>query len=597
MLLMQVESRDASLGRSQPNHKQANSGVKAPHFYLKTELQSSQPVAVLVQQSCLLIAYPTSITIVDQEWRVLQRMPVFGQICDACVACRRLWIITDVSMLVAYEFSDVYGMRMVLNKPIHDRTLHFLTPDTQCSSFLICSLQGSVFYATVESLPVPAVAPKEFLYELSDGQSYALILPLNLGRACRLLRSCFIGSQKFVTVVQDGESVELIPFYFDGSTPGVSSHRLPTKIPIELKPGGLDAALLAFEDEILLMDVEKEDKQVLLSLEDTKDADGRPVLVAACSELVNGQYVFALTSDGALKAMDIHRTEAEDSTVTHEVQTDRSEGMLVVVSTADAPRQELLLASRTGDFLLFSFDASTGFEQIREAFLGSLANWAPVMDFKLADIPREKQDLLYVTSGFRQSGSLREVRKGINAEVLAQSAGDYSRLRSMWAGKDDLILSFSNGSRSLSLLQDAPLVDTTQSSSINPSVSTLWAGQLDGHLVQVHSGGITSSQRTIRFKKPAHMAAVVMGGIVTASSETPYAKFLFWDSGYAEPRWEFHGVRESSCLHGSRVGARDILLIGTYRPSLLVYELGDHPKPSLVTERLIGNMIDVPFRC
>ncbi|KAJ3009933.1 hypothetical protein HKX48_007668, partial [Thoreauomyces humboldtii] len=124
-------------------------------------------------------------------------------------------------------------------------------------------------------------------------------------------------------------------------------------------------------------------------------------------------------------------------------------------------------------------------------------NWAPDLDFAVADVHREGHDTLLLTSGTETHGDIREIRSGIAAVIHTKSNSGMVGARALFTLKrrasdmDDaaLVISFVDETRVM-ILQENELVDAT-GCGFDRTVPTLHAANFgDGLHVQIHPRGL-----------------------------------------------------------------------------------------------------------
>ncbi|KAJ3054648.1 hypothetical protein HK097_001204 [Rhizophlyctis rosea] len=121
-------------------------------------------------------------------------------------------------------------------------------------------------------------------------------------------------------------------------------------------------------------------------------------------------------------------------------------------------------------------------------------NWAPVLDFQLADVHGDACDALFVTSNRVPYGKVREIRGGLEA-VVTSSSPDFDGVNGMWSIKyrpeDDfdsfLAVAFVSETK-LMYLGGGELEDISEASGFDTEERAIVVGavHMPGFLVQIH---------------------------------------------------------------------------------------------------------------
>ncbi|KAL1918845.1 uncharacterized protein VTP21DRAFT_2867 [Calcarisporiella thermophila] len=136
--------------------------------------------------------------------------------------------------------------------------------------------------------------------------------------------------------------------------------------------------------------------------------------------------------------------------------------------------------------------------------LQTIANWSPVVDFRLVDTYHSKFNTAYLCSGRGRYGAIREVRFGIGIETTATTAAEFNGITGIWNLKNRpedsndtfLVLSFVRETRLMDL-GTGELEDITDTSGFDMNMSTIYASTLPeapGYLMQVHNDAIVITQ-------------------------------------------------------------------------------------------------------
>ncbi|TPX59476.1 hypothetical protein SpCBS45565_g07733 [Spizellomyces sp. 'palustris'] len=238
-----------------------------------------------------------------------------------------------------------------------------------------------------------------------------------------------------------------------------------------------------------------------------------------------------------------------------------------------------------------------------------IRNWAPILDFNLADLHREGHDTIVFTSGAGAHGSVREIRNGIGITVHASERDTIHGANGLWSLKrrieDDsdafLVLSFIHETRIMSL-EGAELEDVgNKNHGFDTTVSTIKAASLNypGLFVQIHPEAVIvtelGSGKDIGGKWMAPSGDNIALGAVSdnlvviclARTNTIVLLKVTMDEDRKEVRFNEMGRRKldttPSCLYcPSKAVQRlcrekstgPLFMVGTFEPSLLILSLG-----------------------
>ncbi|KNC95927.1 uncharacterized protein SPPG_08681 [Spizellomyces punctatus DAOM BR117] len=255
-----------------------------------------------------------------------------------------------------------------------------------------------------------------------------------------------------------------------------------------------------------------------------------------------------------------------------------------------------------------------------------IRNWAPVLDFNLADLHREGHDTIVLTSGAGAHGSVREIRNGIGVTVHASERDTIHGANGLWSLKrrveDDsdafLVLSFVHETRIMSL-EGAELEDVgTENHGFDTTVSTIKAASLNypGLYVQIHPEAVKvaelGSGKDIGGKWMAPPGDNIALGAVSddlvvvclARTNTIVLLQVTMDEDRKEVRFNEMGQRKldttPSCLYCPSSAVQrlcrekstgPLFMVGTFEPSLLILSLCEAtPLAQLHKHTLVATM-------
>ncbi|KAJ3295779.1 Transcription initiation factor TFIID subunit 5 [Borealophlyctis nickersoniae] len=252
----------------------------------------------------------------------------------------------------------------------------------------------------------------------------------------------------------------------------------------------------------------------------------------------------------------------------------------------------------------------------------AIPNWAPILDFQLADVYNDGHDSMYITSGNGPRGTVREICPGVGVSVLTSSP-DYHGVTGVWNLKyrpEDqfdsfLAISFVAETK-LMYLGEGEFEDVSEMSGLDIHRSALIVASLDvaGFIVQVHREKVVVAKpkiagvRSERWRPPPGTTIAVAGvmeNLVVVSISPQKALLLLKvladeESGDAsivemkqvtldsEPCSIFcPSLRTPS--HGDLTRLK-ICIIGTHKPALKVISLDSATPLKELHEESLGHV-------
>ncbi|RHZ88816.1 hypothetical protein Glove_21g356 [Diversispora epigaea] len=193
------------------------------------------------------------------------------------------------------------------------------------------------------------------------------------------------------------------------------------------------------------------------------------------------QYVYAGMETGYLYRIDII---SEKSIVFTLLQ---DENFINPIGTG---MTVLCLDPEIGDFIIFSGEMSDGAvvmsgPKSKSKITWEIPNWAPISDFQMLDLHKERRDVIFSCSGVAPYGSIRELRKAVGVNVITRAESDFNGINSLWNLKYNvndtidtfLALSFANSTR-LMRVSKCELDDVSDQSGFDLEVSSILIASL-----------------------------------------------------------------------------------------------------------------------
>ncbi|CAG8447000.1 2401_t:CDS:10 [Diversispora eburnea] len=209
------------------------------------------------------------------------------------------------------------------------------------------------------------------------------------------------------------------------------------------------------------------------------------------------QYIYAGMESGYLYRIDIISERSIVFTLLHDEKFINPIGTGMTV---------LCLDPEIGDFIIFSGEMSDGAvsgPKSKSKITWEIPNWAPISDFQMLDLHKERRDVIFSCSGVAPYGSIRELRKAIGVNVITKTESDFNGINSLWNLKynvNDIIdtflaISFSNSTR-LMRISECELDD------VSDQISHIREVEKDyelnsGYLIQIHRKSIIVSKPNI----------------------------------------------------------------------------------------------------
>ncbi|KAJ3314120.1 hypothetical protein HDU76_002473 [Blyttiomyces sp. JEL0837] len=245
----------------------------------------------------------------------------------------------------------------------------------------------------------------------------------------------------------------------------------------------------------------------------------------------------------------------------------------------------------------------------------SVRNWAPVIDFDMADTSTSGCETMYMTSGQGPYGKVVRIRKSVKMELFSDILPGMEGVTDLWSfkiGGDEqteslLAISFISETR-LMRLTEGTLEDISDDCGLHLASPSIFVGALDveSFVVQVHKRGVivTKPGRTNSGAalpppavwKPADPdSTIVMAGLsgntlclvvaphnsifllkILADNESSTASIVDMCSNNLET--------DMSCLFCPDSIYGNICFIGTYKPSIVVVSLDSAQQLSILSE-------------
>eukprot|EP00026_Physarum_polycephalum_P000426 Phypoly_transcript_00427.p1 GENE.Phypoly_transcript_00427~~Phypoly_transcript_00427.p1 ORF type:complete len:1136 (+),score=110.82 Phypoly_transcript_00427:1413-4820(+) len=233
-----------------------------------------------------------------------------------------------------------------------------------------------------------------------------------------------------------------------------------------------------------------------------------------------------------------------------------------------------------------------------------LSNWAPILDFQVADYYGEGQDQIFAISGGGDTSSLRIIRNGLAVNVVTSTPRDFP-INGMWVVDKYVVLAFVN-STGVYITNQKEFSDYSLESGLNLETTTIFADYILGkYILQTTTDYIQLCKPSPSPNIPPSQAAkftLAEGSVISCAKSRNEIIVL----GISKPNrilvlcvnsssqnecevatlFQIEQEAECACLELPLMetcstnfpdAMKSILLVATHKPSLDVYELSPPP--------------------